>query len=154
MPYLLPRIGLTLSLNKDMQQVDWYGRGPEENYPDRKTGYFVGRYHTTVDDMYEPYLIPQDHGLRCDNRWVTLSDQQGHGLQFSMNEPFNFNAYPFSTDHLTRAVYQYQLQRGDAITLNLDYATTGLGCTANYVLPAYQVKPQMYEREITIRLAK
>ncbi len=152
MPYLLPRIGLTLSLNKDMQQVDWYGRGPEENYPDRKTGYMVGRYHTTVDDMYEPYLIPQDHGLRCDLRWLTLSDGAGHGLQFSMNELFNFNAYPFSTDHLTRAVYQYQLQRGDAITLNLDYATTGLGCTANYVLPAYQVKPQMYERDITIRL--
>lgn len=153
-PVLLGRIGLTMTLNDNMQQVGYYGRGPEENYPDRKSGYPIGVYQTTVDEMYEPYLIPQDHGLRCDNRWLTVCNSAGHGLRFSMDEEFNFNAYPFSTDHLTRAVYQYQLQRQEGITLNLDYATTGLGCTACYVLPPYQVKAQRYERNVTIRLIK
>ena len=151
MPALLPRIGLTMTLIDPMQQVKWYGRGPEENYPDRKTGYPIGIYERTVDDMFEPYLIPQDCGLRCDNRWLTMSNGSGQGLRFAMDEPFNFNAYHYSTDNLTKAVYTYQLQKQDGITLNLDYNTTGVGCTANYVLPGYQVKPTRYERHLTIK---
>lgn len=150
-PTLLPRIGLTLTLNEEMQEVKWYGRGPEENYPDRKTGYPIGEYANTVDGMFEPYLIPQDCGLRCDTRWLTMANAKGHGLRFSMNEPFNFNAYNYSTDNLTKAVYTYQLQRQQGVTLNLDYATTGVGCTACFVLPGYQAKPTRYERTITIR---
>ena len=153
-PTLLPRIGLTLTLNEDLQQVKWYGRGPEENYPDRKTGYAVGIYENTVDGMFEPYLIPQDCGLRCDNRWVTMSDSEGHGLSIAMDEHFNFNAYNYTTDNLTKAVYQYQLKRQKGVTLNLDYATTGVGCTACYVLPGYQAKASRYERNITIELKK
>ena len=149
MPSLLPRIGLTMTLNGQMKQVDWYGRGPEENYPDRKSGYMVGVYRSTVDEMYEPYILPEDCGLRCDNRWMALSDGNGSGLRIRMDQLFNFNALPYSTDNLTRAVYQYQLQPQDGVTLNLDYATTGLGCTSRYVLPGYQVKPQRYERQIT-----
>lgn len=149
-PSLLPRIGLTMTLNADMQNVAWYGRGPEENYPDRKTGYPIGVYENVVDSMFEPYLIPQDCGLRCDNRWLTIGDANGHGLRFSMDQLFNFNAYPYSTENLTKAVYQYQLQRQDGITLNLDYATTGVGCTACFVLPGYQAKSLRYERNISI----
>ena len=151
MPALLPRIGLTMTLCDEMQQVKWYGRGPEENYPDRKTGYAIGVYEKSVDDMFEPYLIPQDCGLRCDNRWLDMSNGSGQGLRFAMDEPFNFNAYHYSTDNLTKAVYTYQLQQQDGITLNLDYNTTGVGCTACYVLPGYQVKPTRYERRLSIK---
>lgn len=147
----LPRMGLTLTLDASMQQVNWYGRGPQENYPDRKTGYKVGIYKTTVDEMYEPYLIPQDHGLRCDNRWMKISDSEGHGLMFQMNEWFNFSVSNFSTENLTKAVYQYQLEKQDGVTVNLDYETTGLGCTARYVLPSYRTMPRHYERKIIIK---
>lgn len=152
MPTLLPRIGLTMTLDENMQQVKWFGRGPEENYPDRKTGYAVGIYDNTVDGMFEPYLIPQDCGLRCDNRWLAMASEDGHGIRFSMDELFNFNAYNYSTDNLTKATYTYQLMKQDGVTLNLDYNTTGVGCTANYILPGYQVKPTRYERNISIRL--
>ena len=74
MPLWLPRIGLTMTLDKSLEQVKWYGRGPQENYPDRKTGYKTGIYESTVGDMYEPYLLPQDYGLRTDNRWVEMKD--------------------------------------------------------------------------------
>ena len=153
-PYLLPRIGLTMTLSEDLQQVSYYGRGPEENYPDRKTGQRFGVYKTTVDDMFEPYLLPEDFGLRCDNRWVTFRNEAGLGLQFCMDERFNFNAYNYSTDNLTRAVYQYQLERQEGITLNLDYSTTGVGCDACYVLAPYQTKPASYQRNIIIKPIK
>ena len=67
------------------------------------------------------------------------------------DQPFNFNTYHYSTDNLTKAVYTYQLRQQDGITLNLDYNTTGVGCTACYVLPGYQVKPTRYERHLTIK---
>ncbi|MDR0893721.1 MAG: DUF4981 domain-containing protein [Prevotellaceae bacterium] len=155
MPLWLPRIGLTLTLDQSLDRVGWYGRGPQANYPDRKSGYRIGVYSTTVDDMYEPYLIPQDYGLRTDNRWLRMTDASGSGLEFSMQTGlFNFNAYPYSTDNLTKAVYTYQLQKQEGITLNLDYETTGVGCTARTVFPAYRTYPELYEEEMTIRLIR
>jgi len=151
MPQWLPRIGVTMSLDKSLSKVEWYGRGPQASYPDRKTGYRVGIYNTTINDMYEPYLIPQDYGLRTDNRWVRLTDNSGKGLEFSMDQYFNFNAYDCTTDNLTKAIYQYQLQRGGDITLNLDYATSGVGCTCQGIFRDYRVQPETYQRTITIR---
>jgi beta-galactosidase len=151
MPLWLPRIGLTMTLDKSLNRVTWYGRGPQENYPDRKTGYKVGIYSSTVEDMYEPYLLPQDYGLRTGNRWLRMTDESGAGLEFSMDQHFNFNVYPYSTDNLTKAVYTYQLQEQDGITLNLDYSTSGVGCTARSIFNAYRVMPQSYERKVKIR---
>ena len=152
LPEMLPRIGFTTTIANEFDQITWYGRGPEENYPDRKTGYQVGVWNKTVAQMYEPYLLPQDHALRTDNRYVQLSDKDGNGVQISMNEPFNFNAYPFTTDNLTKSQFTYQLQpQKDRYTFNLDYATTGVGCTCVYVLDEYRVKPAAYDRVITIK---
>ena len=154
MPLWFPRIGLTMTLNKSLGQVKWYGRGPQENYPDRKTGYKTGIYSTTVKEMYEPYLIPQDYGLRTDNRWLRLTNESGAGLEFSMDKWFNFNAYPYSTENLTKAQYTYQLREQDGITLNLDYSTSGVGCTARGIFSAYRTYPELYEREVKIRLIR
>ena len=150
MPAWLPRIGVTMSLDGSLENVEWYGRGPQASYPDRKSGYRIGIYRDTVEGMYEPYLIPQDYGLRTDNRWVRFTDADGKGLQFSVNEPFAFNAYPFSTENLTRSVYQYQLQKSGETTFNLDYATSGVGCTARGIFDAYRAYPAGYDRTITI----
>ena len=151
MPAWLPRIGLTLSLDKSLREVEWYGRGPQASYPDRKTGYKMGIWKSDMDQMYEPYLIPQDYGLRTDNRWVRLTDASGVGLEFSMDSPFAFNAYDCTTENLTKAVYQYQLVRGGDITLNLDYATSGVGDTARGIFGAYRVYPTAQEHTIIIR---
>jgi len=84
MPSWLPRIGTDWILDSSLRNVEWYGRGPQENYPDRKTGYKTGIYKSTVKDMYEPYLIPQDYGLRTDNRWVRMTDNERYrsGIQW------------------------------------------------------------------------
>ena len=154
MPAWLPRMGVTFGLDGGLSNVEWHGRGPQANYPDRKSGYRLGIWKTTVEDMYEPYLIPQDYGLRTDNRWVRMTDAEGRGVEFSVDQPFNFNAYNFTTENLTKAVYTYQLRRTEDITFNLDYATSGVGCTARGIFNSYRVYPQAYERTITVRLIR
>lgn len=152
MPSWLPRVGVEWILDKNLSNVQWYGRGPQENYPDRKSGYKTGIYKSTVTDMYEPYLIPQDYGLRTDNRWVRMTDEKGLGLEFKGDKLFNFSAHPYSTENLTKALYTYQLHPSEGITFNLDYATSGVGCTALSVFTEYQVMPQRYDFRVTVRL--
>jgi beta-galactosidase len=145
MPSWLPRVGMEFILDNSLMNVEWFGRGPQENYPDRQTGYKTGIYRTTVKDLYEPYLIPQDYGLRTDNRWVRMTDNSGKGLEFSSETFFNFSAHPYTTENLTKALYTYQLHQADGITFNLDYATSGVGCTALGVFSEYQVMPERYD---------
>ena len=151
MPAWLPRIGVDWILDRSLDHVQWYGRGPQENYPDRKSGYKTGVYKSTVKDMHEPYLIPQDYGLRTDNKWVRMTDNNGSGFEFRGDKQFNFSAQPNSTENLTKAFYTFQLHPFDGITFNFDYATSGVGCTALSVFTPYQVIPQRYDFEIIIR---
>lgn len=153
-PQWLPRTGVNLILDTSVSNVEWYGRGPQENYPDRKSGYRTGIYKSTVDEMYEPYLMPQDYGLRTDNRWVRLTDDKGRGIEFSGSSLFNFNAYSYTTENLERSAYTYQLRKSDGITFNFDYATSGVGCTALSVFPEYRVLPQRYDFRITLKPLK
>lgn len=150
MPAWLQRMGLQWTLSKELQQVNWYGRGPFENYPDRKTGAKIGNYSTTVDAMKEPYILPQDYGLRTDVRLVQFQSSDV-GIEFSGSDLFNFNAYPYTTEQLERARYQYQLQESGSTTFNFDYATSGVGCTAVSVLNQYRVLPVVYHFTSTIQ---
>jgi beta-galactosidase len=155
MPTWIPRAGMEWMLNKNLNRIEWFGRGPQENYPDRKTGYKTGIYASTVAGMYEPYILPEDYGLRTENRWVRITDQDGAGLMFSGSQWFNFNAYPFTTENLTKAAYPYQLQESEeGITFNFDYATSGVGCTALSVFNQYRVFPQQFNFKTIIRLIK
>jgi beta-galactosidase len=151
MPAWLPRAGMEWILNNSLQNVEWFGRGPQENYPDRKSGYKTGIYRSTVNEMYEPYLIPQDYGLRTENRWVRLTDDKGFGIEFRGEELFNFSAHPYSAENLTRSLYTYQLHPSDAITFNFDYATSGVGCTALSVFTQYQVMPVRYDFTFSVK---
>ncbi|MCE2616123.1 glycoside hydrolase family 2 TIM barrel-domain containing protein [Phocaeicola oris] len=87
----IPRIGLRLRLPKEMNQVTYFGRGPEENYIDRKAGSFVGLYKTTAEQMYFAYVRPQENGHRTDTRWLMLSNK-GTGLKFTADNLIEFNA--------------------------------------------------------------
>jgi beta-galactosidase len=153
-PAWLPRVGVEWILAKSLNNVQWYGKGPQENYPDRKSGYKTDIYRSTVDEMYEPYLIPQDYGLRSENRWVRMTDENGTGLEFRGDKLFNFSLHPYTSENLTKALYPFQLHKFDGVTFNFDYATSGVGCTALSVFPAYRVMPQRYEFRMKVRLVK
>ena len=87
----IPRIGLRLRVPKEMNQVTYFGRGPEENYIDRKAGSFVGLYKTTAEQMYFAYVRPQENGHRTDARWLIVSNK-GMGLKFTADNLIEFNA--------------------------------------------------------------
>ncbi len=150
MPAWLPKAGIQMVLPQSFENITWYGRGPFENYPDRKTGAKINIYNTTVKEEYVPYLIPQDHGLKTDTRWVKFSDEQGNGLKFSGDNLFNYSAHMFDTNNLTRALYPYQLTPFDGITFNYDYATSGVGCTSFWVYNKYRAKTQVYKAKVRI----
>lgn len=150
MPEWLPRVGVQLVLNQSFDQVKWYGRGPFETYPDRKTGAKTGTYSGSVVEQYVPYLIPQENGNKTDVRWTTLQNAQGTGLKISSSEAFNFSAQNVQSDNLSRAWYPFQLKPFDGVTLNLDYALSGVGCTAISVLNKYRVMPSVYRFRLNL----
>ncbi|MGE5428760.1 MAG: glycoside hydrolase family 2 TIM barrel-domain containing protein, partial [Methylococcaceae bacterium] len=127
MPEWLPRVGVQMVLNQAFGQVKWYGRGPFETYPDRKTGAKIGVYTSSVAEQYNPYLIPQENGNKTDVRWASLQNGQGMGVKISSSETFNFSAQPTESDNLSRALYPFQLKPFDGVTLNVDYALSGVG---------------------------
>lgn len=88
----VPRIGVRFRIPQEMNVIEYFGRGPEENYIDRNAGTMVGRYRTTADDMYVGYVRPQENGHRTDTRWVALTNKEGSGLLIQADQTIGFNA--------------------------------------------------------------
>jgi len=149
MPEWLPRVGIQLVLNDSLQNLSWLGRGPFETYPDRKTGAKIGLYNSDVDSQYVPYLIPEENSNKTDVRFAQLQSKAGTGIKVSSEVPFNFSALNYESDNLSRALYPYQLKPFNGITFNLDYALSGVGCTAISVLNKYRVAPTEYRFKLT-----
>ena len=151
MPEMLQKIGLQFQLPKQFSDVEWYGRGPFENYPDRKTGAKVGHYLSNASEMYTPYIFPQEYGNRCDVRWIKVQNSEGKGLMIKGGELLNFSLHKFTTDNLDRAVYTYQLKEAPNTILNIDYEVTGVGDTATRQLQRYRVMPHEGNYKLTIK---
>ncbi|MEU3918212.1 glycoside hydrolase family 2 TIM barrel-domain containing protein [Streptomyces sp. NPDC029004] len=145
----LPRIGLQLRVPDQYATFRWYGRGPVENYNDRKDGSFMGVWSSSVEDQYVEYLKPQDHGNHDDVRWASLTDSGGHGLLVSGD----LEVAATACDQLDRAAYPHFLQRNDGWnTLHADHAVTGVGDTPNPVRDQYRVKAdRAYDYTLTLR---
>ena len=88
----VPRIGVRFRLPQAMDRLTYFGRGPEENYWDRKAGTAVGRYQSTAEQQYFPYVRPQENGHHTDTRWLTLQDAKGRGLRIVADSLIEFNA--------------------------------------------------------------
>ena len=152
-PETLPRIGLELELPGRLDHVAWYGRGPGESYPDSCQANRVGAYACCVDDLYFPYVFPQENGNRMDVRWVALTNARGCGLLAVGAPTLNFSAHRFSVEDLETARHTCELTPRENITLHLDYRQRGLG-TASCgpgPLPQYELPPE--EFGFSLRLA-
>ena len=130
----LPRFGTRQMVAPAFENVTWYGRGPEENYPDRCTATFLGRYASTVTDQYVDYVRPQDCGEKGEVRWFALTDAEGDGVGFAMDRPFHAQALHFAWENLEFARHRNGQQRfrtplvpRPETLLSLDVAVTGLG---------------------------
>jgi beta-galactosidase len=123
----LPKLGFIFRLNEGFENVEYFGAGPFENYVDRKRAAFIGRYTTSVDDMYVPYVRPQDCGNRTDVRWFTITNHEGTGLLVSAPMLMNFSALHFTPVDLDRANHPYELTKRKQTILTVDLAGCGLG---------------------------
>lgn len=149
----LPRVGLTMQLPGGFENFTWFGRGPHENYIDRNTGAVVGLYHSTVDEQYVPYVMPQENGNKTDVRWVTLTNKTGIGLLAAGATSLEVSVSHYTAADLYQARHTNELTRQDEVSLNLDYRQCGLGgasCGPG-TLPQYLVQPGTYHFTIRLR---
>jgi len=150
---VLPRIGLQMTLPEELNNVSWYGRGPGECYVDSRQAGRVGIYSCRVEDLYVPYVYPQDNGNRTDVRWVALTNLRGMGLLAVGMPLLNFSAHRFSTEDLEKARHTCDLVPRDEITLNLDYRHQGLGSAScgPGPLPQYELHPHEFRFSVRLR---
>ena len=122
---------MNFDLQNEFDQVSWYGRGPHENYWDRKTSSFIGIYESDIDNLSEYYETPQENGNRTDTRWVKFENKKGEGLAFAGYPSIDFSALYFTPYDLTLSQrgekHTYELSKNDFINVNIDYKQTGIG---------------------------
>lgn len=125
----LPRLALQTSLNPVLNKITWFGRGPMENYQDRKNAAYVGLYSTTVEDMREHYARAQSMGERCDARWLMLTDSSEKGVRIVSVGTIDFSAQHYTDRDLWQVKYNHDLEniRCAEVILNLDCVQRGLG---------------------------
>ncbi len=141
---ILPKIGVKMLVSGKLENIKWYGRGPEENYPDRKTGYPIGIYKKNIWDFFIPYLKPQETGNREDVRWVSLTSKNGEGILIRGEKPFSFTALKYTPDQIIKAKHPNELTPIRDIFISIDAKVLGLGngsCGPG-VLKKYILKPE------------
>lgn len=142
----LPRLGVSMELPSEFTEVEWFGLGPYENYCDRRAGVWTGKFKSLIDDMYVPYIMPQENGNRTDVRWVAATRQDKTGLLIVAPEQMEFSISRFSANQLFGARHTNELRAEDRVYLNLDLKQRGLG-TASCgpdTLPEYLIKARIY----------
>ncbi|MEV4114329.1 glycoside hydrolase family 2 TIM barrel-domain containing protein [Nonomuraea sp. NPDC049695] len=135
------RIGLVWQLPQEWSQIQWFGAGPGEAYPDSRQAARIGRFHATVDDLQTPYVRPQDNGTRADVRWAEITDPAGAGIRIEGEPAFSLAARRWSDRHLAAARHQTDLVPEPLIYLYTDHVVHGVGSGAvgPGVLPQYRL---------------
>jgi beta-galactosidase len=166
----IPRVGMTLMLAREYDQVSYLGRGPWENYIDRKTGSFISYYQAKVADLYTPYVRPQENGYRTDVRWLSLTNDQGRGLLVAGEPLICFSAHHNTIEDFTSLhrnfderldnPAQYNRHTDDVvprnlISLNIDLAQMGVGGDDSWgawVHPQYRLDAKSYSYSFRMKL--
>ena len=123
------RFGYQMTMDKSMEYITWYGRGPKPTYIDRKLGSKIDLYKSSVTDFEYRYMRPQESSNRCDVRYFTLTDKNGFGIKVDAyyDNPINFSAYHYTTDGLEKATHIKDIPYEDITTVNIDHRQLGVG---------------------------
>ncbi len=156
----MPRLGMRMILPAEYDQMTWLGRGPQENYADRKDFAAVGLYSASVWEQYHPYVRAQETANKCDVRWVALRNQAGEGMLVTGGEPLSVSAWNFPMeDFLYRPFDSGRLHGGsiekkDMVWLNIDHMQMGVGGDNTWgaqVHPEYTITPCAWQYSFTIQ---
>ena len=150
----VPRIGLQMGIDKSMSQIEWYGRGPHENYMDRYTSAPVGIYSSTVDGWNPHYVRSQENANHCDIRWCEFGNGSGRRLLVTSEEgPLSVSAWNYTQEELERFVHDFELNEADFITVNVDCAMMGVGGDNSWgypVMDKYRIHPGNYHYRFSL----
>jgi len=152
-PITLPRIGLQMRLPVYLDDVSWYGRGPGEAYSDSRLATRIGVFAKKVEELYTPYIYPQENGNRHEVRWVTLTNTEGVGFVVAGEPTIDFSAHYYTTENLDKAQHTYDLIKQDFITFNLDHQQHGLGsasCGPDVEEP-YRLKNENFQFNVHLK---
>ncbi|WHU57361.1 glycoside hydrolase family 2 TIM barrel-domain containing protein [Trueperella pyogenes] len=149
-PYadVIPRLGLTLKLPQDQRHIEWLGLGPGESYPDSRMAQIYGQWKSDVDEMYTPYVMPQNYGNRTGATWMAVSNLEGIGFCARRGNPteklteFDFSVWPYTSSDIDNAKHLSDLKKRDFNTLNLNHAVLGLGSNSwgSEILDSYRIR--------------
>ncbi len=141
-PDMLPRIGVSMHLDKSMEHVRYFGMGPGENYADSKEAAQMGLYANTVDGLFTNYVIPQENGNHMGCKWVSMTNDRGMGLLASTEGDYNFSASWYEDKDLDDAKHTCDLVKRDYIVFNVDYKQNALGTNScgQWQLDKYRAK--------------
>ena len=153
------RFGMRTELNKDMSYIQYYGRGPIENYADRNHSEFIGKYQQTVDEQFYSYIRPQETGNKTDIRWWNQTTRGGNGIQFVGAEPFSASALHYTIESLDDGWEKDQrhselVPQTDYVNMCIDKVQSGLGCVNSWgtlPLEKYQLPYQDYTFTFVIK---
>lgn len=151
-PDLLPRIGITMHLNKEYNDVTWYGRGDSESYQDSKRSQSIGLYHKSVEEMHTDYVYPQENGSRCDTSFLALT-KGNQSILFNFKEIRDFTIHDYETSALEEATHRGKIKKSPFNVLTIDYRQSGLGSNScgEEQLPNYRVGIEDFEIGLEIR---
>ena len=156
----IPRLGMRMILPAEYDVMTWLGRGPQENYADRKTGYPIGLYTATVWEQFHPYVRAQETGNKTDVRWVALRNKAGEGLLITGEEPLNVSAWNFPLEDIDYVAFNTERRHGgsimkkDMIWLNIDHRHMGVGGDNTWgaqVHPEYTITPHEWQYSFTMQ---
>ena len=155
----MPRFGMIFSLKKELDNFNYYGRGPWENYQDRNTASLKGIYSSKVADQYVPYTRPQENGYKTDVRWLTLTDNSGNGIQIDGLQPLGVSAlhnYPEDFDPRLTKKYRHtnDITPRNEVVVCVDLAQRGVGGDNSWGAPPhaqYQLKEKEYSYGFVIK---
>ena len=156
----IPRFGMRMVLPADYDQMSWLGRGPQENYADRKSGAAIGLYHASVWEQFHPYVRAQETANKCDVRWTSLRNKEGEGLLICGVQPLNVSAWNFPIEDIAYRPFNVERHHGgsiekkDMVWLNIDGAHMGVGGDNTWgakVHPEYTITPANRSYTFTIQ---
>jgi beta-galactosidase len=146
----IPKIGMQMGIDSSFKQIEYFGRGPLENYIDRRYGADVGIYNQNIFDFMEPYVVPQENGNRTDVRWMYLHNKTSKdGLLIVADSLLSMSAWPYTEENIQNARHTNKLKDAGFITLNIDLIQMGVGGNDSWSevaapLEQYQIKPGSY----------
>ena len=154
---LMPKFGMRVGLPPSFTDVEWYGRGPYENYPDRKLSQRIGTYHMPLSEFMTEYINPQDNANRCDVRRFTFSSGE-RSITFEGLQPLCFHAWDYDESELDREpLHPHLIHRGEKVNVNIDLNIHGVGGADGWgarTFPQYTIdanQPMKYSYIIRIK---